>query len=110
MRSSTVRSAAPTSSDRSSHRVVAERARLLAGGRRWRGLQHGDANFYGSLGGAALTAPIVGLHKSPDGNGYWLFGADGGVFSYGDTTFLGSLGAFTWRPRWWAVRPERRTP
>jgi hypothetical protein len=28
----------------------------------------------------------------PDGNGYWLFGADGGVFSYGDTTFLGSLG------------------
>ncbi len=53
---------------------------------------YGDANFYGSLGGAALTAPIVGLHKSPDGNGYWLFGADGGVFSYGDTTFLGSLG------------------
>jgi len=71
---------------------------------------YGDANFYGSLGGAALTAPIVGLHKSPDGNGYWLFGADGGCSATATRLSWARSAAFTWRPRWWAVRPERRTP
>jgi hypothetical protein len=30
---------------------------------------------------------------SPNGKGYLLVGADGGVFSYGDAKFFGSLGA-----------------
>ena len=28
-----------------------------------------------------------------DGNGYWLVGSDGGIFSYGDARFLGSTGS-----------------
>jgi hypothetical protein len=28
-----------------------------------------------------------------DGQGYWLVASDGGVFSFGDATFYGSLGA-----------------
>ena len=30
--------------------------------------------------------------RRPDGGGYWLVAADGGVFSFGDATFYGSLG------------------
>ena len=33
---------------------------------------------------------IVGLTPTPDGHGYWLVGADGGVFAFGDAAFLGS--------------------
>jgi hypothetical protein len=43
----------------------------------------------------AVTAPLpsrfVGLAITADGKGYWLAQAGGGVFSYGDATFFGSL-------------------
>jgi len=39
-----------------------------------------------------LNAPIVGVATTPDGNGYWLVAADGGVFAYGDATFFKSMG------------------
>jgi hypothetical protein len=52
----------------------------------------GDARFYGSMGGAPLNAPIVGIASTPSGRGYWLAAADGGVFTFGDATFLGSMG------------------
>jgi parallel beta-helix repeat protein len=63
----------------------------------------GDANFYGSQGGAQLSAPVVGMAMTPaaggpqgtpgtNGLGYWLVAADGGVFSYGDGHFFGSMG------------------
>jgi hypothetical protein len=52
----------------------------------------GDAQFYGSLGGQELNAPIVGMAATSDGGGYWLVGADGGVFTFGDAPFHGSLG------------------
>jgi hypothetical protein len=39
-----------------------------------------------------LTAGIVGMAVTPDGGGYWLVAADGGVFSYGDAAFHGSAG------------------
>jgi hypothetical protein len=50
------------------------------------------APFYGSLPGLGITpaAPIVGISATPDGKGYWLVGADGGVFSFGDAVFHGS--------------------
>jgi hypothetical protein len=32
----------------------------------------------------------VSMAATPDGGGYWLLAADGGVFSYGDATFYGS--------------------
>jgi len=37
-----------------------------------------------------LNAPIVGIAATPDGHGYWLVAADGGVFTFGDAAFLGS--------------------
>jgi len=69
----------------------------------------GDAPFLGSVPGALaaecvahgfspgcpeyrLAAPVVGLAATPDGGGYWLVAADGGVFAFGDAPFLGSLG------------------
>jgi hypothetical protein len=39
-----------------------------------------------------LNAPIVGMAATPTGKGYWQVGADGGVFSFGDAAFYGSLG------------------
>lgn len=43
-------------------------------------------------GGSATDAPIVAAALTPDGQGCWVAGADGGVFSYGDASFFGSLG------------------
>jgi hypothetical protein len=39
-----------------------------------------------------LIAPIVGMEATPSGNGYWLVAADGGIFGFGDASFLGSTG------------------
>jgi hypothetical protein len=33
----------------------------------------------------------VGMAATPDGGGYWLVASDGGVFSFGNATFLGSV-------------------
>jgi hypothetical protein len=52
----------------------------------------GDAQFYGSMGGTHLNAPVVGVAATPDGNGYWEFASDGGVFAFGDAQFNGSMG------------------
>ncbi|MGO9344210.1 MAG: hypothetical protein ACLP6E_17120 [Acidimicrobiales bacterium] len=38
-----------------------------------------------------LSAAIVGLAGRGSG-GYWLVGSDGGVFSFGDSTYLGGEG------------------
>jgi N-acetylmuramoyl-L-alanine amidase len=40
-----------------------------------------------------LNEPIVGMAATPNGGGYWLVAADGGVFSFGDATFYGSAAA-----------------
>ena len=39
-----------------------------------------------------LNAPIVGMASTSDGHGYWTVGSDGGVFSFGDAKFAGSMG------------------
>ena len=39
-----------------------------------------------------LNAPIVGIAATPDGRGYWLVAADGGVFTFGDAAFARVLG------------------
>jgi hypothetical protein len=44
------------------------------------------------MGGKPLNAPIVGMAATSDGGGYWLVAADGGVFSFGDAVFQGSMG------------------
>jgi 3D (Asp-Asp-Asp) domain-containing protein len=48
------------------------------------------ASYAGSP--AEVAAPLVGAAATPSGRGYWLVGADGGVFSFGDAAFLGSMG------------------
>ena len=65
----------------------------------------GDAGFYGSIpglgiapagtpgNGKKLNAPIVGVVPSTDGGGYFMVGADGGVFAFGDAHFAGSCPA-----------------
>ena len=40
-----------------------------------------------------LAAPVVGTAATPDGLGYWVVAADGGVFAYGSAAFEGSAGA-----------------
>ena len=59
----------------------------------------GSAKTYGStysdgmtgLGGShPLAAPIVGMASLPSGNGYYLVGADGGVFNFGGAPYHGS--------------------
>ena len=49
-----------------------------------------DAQLYGSMSGHPLNAPIVGI--VPAQAGYWLFAADGGVFTFGNAQFYGSAG------------------
>ena len=39
-----------------------------------------------------LNRPVVGVAPTTDGAGYWLFAADGGVFTFGDAAFDGSMG------------------
>ncbi len=62
----------------------------------------GDGAFFGSIPGLGiapagtpgaarkLNAPIVGMVPSADGGGYFMVGADGGVFAFGDAAFEGS--------------------
>jgi hypothetical protein len=51
-----------------------------------------NAPFYGSAAGLSLDAPVVAMALTPDDGGYWLVGADGGVFAFGDAQYYGSLG------------------
>jgi hypothetical protein len=38
-----------------------------------------------------LQRPVVGIVPTSDRGGYWLDASDGGVFSFGDTQFYGSI-------------------
>ena len=44
----------------------------------------GDAGFFGSLGGAPPSTALVGVAPTPDGGGYWVLGANGTVYAFGD--------------------------
>jgi hypothetical protein len=44
------------------------------------------------MGGHPLNEPVVGMATTPDGRGYWEVASDGGVFTFGDAPFLGSMG------------------
>jgi hypothetical protein len=52
-------------------------------------------NYYGSVPGDNITLgpgqQIVSITSTSDGAGYWLAGADGGVFAFGDAQSAGSL-------------------
>ncbi len=82
-------------------RVGGERISLVsavsATGRIWVASSDGHVTspngspVYGQLS-TAPSSPIVAAASTPDGNGYWLVGADGGVFAFGDAAFHGSTG------------------
>jgi hypothetical protein len=42
--------------------------------------------------GHRLSSPIVGMAATPNGRGYILLGADGGIFTFGNAHFYGSTG------------------
>jgi Protein of unknown function (DUF4232) len=50
----------------------------------------GDATAFGAP--SQVNQPIVGMASTPDGHGYWLVAADGGIFTFGDAGFFGSAG------------------
>ncbi|HEX3947613.1 MAG TPA: hypothetical protein VHW47_07895 [Acidimicrobiales bacterium] len=54
------------------------------------GFGGGTAGADGSGSGGASSA--VDVVATPDGGGYWLVDTDGGVFSYGDAGYFGSMG------------------
>jgi uncharacterized protein YkwD len=39
-----------------------------------------------------LNAPIVGMTATINGQGYWLVASDGGIFTFGNAHFYGSMG------------------
>jgi len=63
----------------------------------------GDAPYFGSMGGQKLAAPVIGIVPTPSfvvetgslqpvpTQGYFLAGADGGIFTFGNAPFTGSL-------------------
>ena len=65
---------------------------LLAGGGRRRRVHLRRRRPPRQPGGTKLNSPIVGMAATPTGAGYWLFAADGGVFTFGDAGFAGSTG------------------
>lgn len=54
----------------------------------------GAAPYAGGAGGE----PATGMARTPTGRGYWLAGARGGVFAFGDATFHGALPRAAGRP------------
>jgi len=48
--------------------------------------------YLGNPGFQNLNQPIVAMATTPDGGGYWMTAADGGVFAYGDAPYFGSTG------------------
>ena len=52
---------------------------------------YGDAAFHGSTGNVQLNQPVVGMARTPTGNGYWLASRDGRVFSFGAADHHGSV-------------------
>jgi hypothetical protein len=60
----------------------------------------GQAAYFGSAFDKHLIAPIIALVPTPDRKGYWLIGADGSVYPFGDARNEGGAGG--------KVRPPTR--
>ncbi len=51
----------------------------------------GDAQHFGDLSALVLSGRIVDSVATPTGLGYYMVGADGGLFAFGDAVFRGSV-------------------
>ena len=56
------------------------------------GVHARDAVHRGDLGTISVTAPVVDIAVTPDGNGYWLVTSEGIVYAFGSALWRGSLG------------------
>ena len=56
------------------------------------GIFNFGTQFFGSMGGRPLNAPMVGGVQVSGQPGYWAVASDGGVFSFGAAKFYGSTG------------------
>ena len=65
-----------------------ERQGVLHARERRRDFTFGDARFYGSTAATALPAPVVIIEPTPTGAGYWLIGANGTLYPFGDAAPL----------------------
>ena len=54
------------------------------------GFTFGSARYFGSTGGMTLAEPIVSMASTRAGDGYWMVGADGGVFTFGAARYFGA--------------------
>jgi hypothetical protein len=76
------------------HYVIPGTAGQPLGLRSWPMFHH-DPQLTGWLDAGApghLNSPIVGMAATSDGRGYWNVAADGGMFSFGNAGFHGSMG------------------
>ena len=81
-------------SARRGHGCHPRRWRVLAGGVGRRGVQLRRRPVRGRASAPCTsTSPSSAIAATSDGGGYWLVASDGGVFSFGDARFYGSLGA-----------------
>lgn len=86
--------------------VVSDRGRVTAFGE---AQAHGD--LWDVTSGALplaeqLNGPIVAAAPTPTGDGYYLVGADGGVFTFGDAAFHGSTGSLVLNEPVVAIAPD----
>ena len=60
-------------------------------------------------GASTLQRPVVAITPTSTGNGYWLVASDGGIFSFGDSTYYGSLPGLGFHPAGsgHAAQPQR---
>ena len=61
-------------------------ARVVLGGL----APYGDARAMSSPDPMHINQPMIGIGATPTGKGYWLFGGDGGVFTFGVARYKGS--------------------
>ncbi|HWE54556.1 MAG TPA: 3D domain-containing protein [Acidimicrobiales bacterium] len=93
----TALSASSTATHRAANHVTAAEAAYLSSMTRSNPSGAGEVGAYGNvpaLGGpgAGTAAPLAAIASTPSGRGYWVAGADGGIFAYGDAQFFGSAG------------------
>ena len=72
---------------------------------------HAHGNFVnrGSAAAKRISWVMVGAAATPNRSGYWMVGADGGVFSFGNAHFYGSTGGDA-AQRSRSTRSRRRSP
>ena len=45
---------------------------------------YGAASFYGTAAGTTIQGKVIAMAATPDYEGYWLLGRNGGVLAFGD--------------------------